>query len=117
MADSLILQKSEDFALRIIKLCRYLESKQEFVLSRQLLRSGTSIGANVAEGVHASTDKDFIYKHEISQRETSETLYWLRLLFRGGYITKRQFDNIYADGIELEKILTAIIKKTKNKQK
>lgn len=117
MAESIILQKSEDFALRIIKLGRYLESKQEFVLSRQILRSGTSIGANVAEGVHASTDKDFIYKHEIAQRESSETLYWLRLLFRGKYITKYQFDSLYNDVIEIEKILTAIIKKTKKKLK
>ena len=115
MADSLILQKSEDFALRIIKLFRYLESKKEFIMSKQIFRSGTSIGANSAEAVHASSDKDFIAKLEIAQKECSETLFWLRLLFKSGLITKKQFDDIYKDCIEIEKILTTIIKKIKKK--
>jgi four helix bundle protein len=71
MAESLILQKSEDFALRIIKLFKYLNNKKEFIISKQIFRSGTSIGANAAEAVHASSDRDFVAKLEISQRECS----------------------------------------------
>ncbi|MCL1892513.1 MAG: four helix bundle protein [Alphaproteobacteria bacterium] len=115
MAESLILSRSEDFALRVIKLYKFLQNKNEFIISKQIFRSGTSIGANAAEAVHASSNKDFVCKLEISQRECSETLYWLRLLEKSGFITKKQFENIYTDCIEIEKILTTIIKKTKKK--
>ena len=118
MADSIVFMKSEDFALRIIKLYIYLtKKKNETTLSKQILRSGTSIGANLAESIHGASDCDFINKHVISKKECSERLYWLRLLKRSGFITENEFDSIYKDGIEIEKLLTSIIKSMKSKRK
>jgi four helix bundle protein len=118
MSDNIVFNKSEDFALRIIKLYIYLtKNKNEYVLSKQILRSGTSIGANLAESIHGVSDNDFINKYSISQKECSETLYWLRLLKRSGFITERQFNNIYEDGVEIAKLLTSTIKTMKSRKK
>ena len=87
--------------------------KKEYVLSRQLLRSGTSIGANVAESQQAQSRADFLSKLEISLKEATETKYWLRLLKETDYLTEEQFSSIYADCVEIEKILVSIVKSTK----
>lgn len=108
------MDKSKAFALRIIKMYRYLcEEKKEFVLSKQVLRSGTSIGANIREGFYGQSDADFIAKLSISQKETSETIYWLELLHESGYLEDGLFHSIYADCEELMKLLTSSLKKKK----
>ena len=113
--DNVIVVKSKAFALRIIKLYQYLNTeKKEYVLSKQLLRSGTSIGANVREVVQGQSRADFIAKLNISLKEAAETEYWLELLHESGYLTKVQFDSIYEDCTELLKLLTSIIKTSKN---
>lgn len=106
--------KSEEFALRIVKLYQYLSNERhEFVISKQILRSGTSIGANIAESVCAESREDFAHKLAISQKEASETKYWLKLLYRSGYITEAQFNSINIDCQELLNIISAIIVKLK----
>ena len=119
MAKYNILQdKSFAFAVRIVNLYKFLcEDKKEFVLSKQILRSGTSIGANVEEGIGGQSDKDFLAKLSISYKETRETIYWLKLLFATDYLNKEQFDNILQDAEELGKILAKIILTTKQKLK
>ncbi len=90
--NNVVVEKSKKFAIRIIKLYQYLcENKKEFILSKQLLRSGTSIGANVKEAIRGQSKADFISKLNISLKETSETEYWLELLYETNYITKVQF--------------------------
>ena len=86
------------------------EEKKEFVLSRQILRSGTSVGANLAEAKYAISKNDFIAKQYIALKEVSETLYWLELLFQTEYLTKEQYESIYRDGEELRKLLSSSIK-------
>ncbi|KXK48616.1 MAG: 30S ribosomal protein S23 [Chlorobi bacterium OLB5] len=111
---SIVEEKSYAFALRIIKLYRHLViEKKEFVLSKQILRCGTSIGANVKEAVQAESRNDFIHKLYISLKEASETEYWLNLLHDSGYISKKSFESIAKECIELIKIITAIIKTSK----
>ena len=118
MKYNILREKSKAFALRIIKLNKYLcAEKREFTLSNQLLRSGTSIGANVREGTRAQTDADFYLKLTIALKEADETAYWLELLFESEYITKEQFDSIYNDCDELIKILVAVTKTQKDKLK
>lgn len=113
-ADNIILVKSKAFAIRIIKLYQLLcDSKREFVLSKQLLRSGTSIGANIREAVRGQSKADFYAKMNISLKEASETEYWLELLYESSYITEKQFDSIYKDCKELLKMLTSITKTQK----
>lgn len=115
--ENIIVDKSKAFAVRIVKLYKYLcEEKKEFVLSKQLLRSGTSIGANVKEAIRGQSKDDFAYKLNISLKEASETEYWLELLFETEYITKQQFNSIITDCTELIKILTSIIKSTKKEE-
>ena len=112
--DNIIEEKSFRFAIRIVKLNEYLRSvKKEHVLSKQLLRSGTSIGANVAESQQAQSRADFVSKMEIALKETSETKYWLRLLNATDYLSEPQFNSIISDCVEIEKLLTSIIKSTK----
>ncbi len=112
--DNVVVLKSKSFALRIIKLYQFLcGEKKEFVLSKQLLRCGTSIGANVKEAIRGQSKADFIAKLAISLKEASETEYWLELLHESGYLTDTQFSSIHADCIELLKLLTAIINTTK----
>lgn len=111
---NVIVDKSKAFALRIIKLYKYLISeKKEYVLSKQVLRSGTSIGANVKEAIRGQSKADFYAKMNIALKEASETEYWLELLGESGYIENVHFDSIYSDCKELLKILTSITKSQK----
>jgi len=112
--ENAILVKSKSFSVRIIKLYQYLSKNNEFILSKQLLRSGTSIGANVREATSAYSKKEFAAKMGISLKEAHETAYWLELLFETEYIIKEQFDSIYADNNELIKLLTAIVKTSRS---
>ena len=110
-----IQEKSFRFAVRIVNLCKYLQTEQkEYILSKQLLRSGTSIGANVSESQQAQSRPDFISKLNIALKEASETEYWLRLLFETEYLTKEQFDSIFSDWDEVKSLLVAIVKSSKN---
>lgn len=110
MAESPIKDKSYKFAVRVIRLYKFLsEEKREFILSKQVLRSGTSIGANVKEATEAESRADFIHK----LKEASETEYWLELLKETEYLDEAAFNSIYADCQELLKLLTAIIKSSK----
>ena len=107
-------QKSFLFAVRIVKLSKHLNTaKKEFVLSKQLLRAGTSIGANIAEAEQAQSKADFISKMNIALKEAVETNYWLRLLQASDYLSESEFSSIYSDCRELERMLTAIIKTAK----
>ncbi len=100
--------------MRIVKLYKHLIEKQkEFVLSKQLLRSGTSIGANIEEATGGQSKKDFIAKLSISYKESRETGYWLKILKETDFLTQKEFDSIYADLAELQKILTSILKTAK----
>ncbi len=113
--ENIIVKKSKAFALRIIKLYKHLDTNYKIgVISMQILKSGTSIGANVKEAIRAQSKPDFYAKLNISLKEASETEYWLELLYESEYITKEQFESIYGDCQELLKILTAITK-TQNK--
>ncbi|MBR6063844.1 MAG: four helix bundle protein [Bacteroidales bacterium] len=108
--ESIILGKSKKFALRIIKLYTYLRDKKRvFVISKQILRCGTSIGANVKESTMAQSRPDFYSKLHIALKEAAETEYWLELLHESGFLEKKYFDSIYIDCQEILKILTAII--------
>ena len=112
--DNIVLQKSEDFAVRIINLRKYLaEKKHEFELSSQIVRSGTSIGANIHEAICAFSRKDFLAKMYISFKECNETMFWLRLLYRTDYITQQEFDSLSNDCKELLSLLSSIKKKKK----
>ena len=114
MKENIIKNKSFDFAVRIVKLNQYLcNNKKEFVLSKQLLRSGTSVGAMVREAEHAETRADFKHKMGIAQKEINETIYWLELLKATDYLTTQQFEEVDAHAIEIIKIITTIIKTTK----
>ena len=106
--------KSFHFAVRIVNLCKHLSStKKEYTLSKQLLRSGTSIGANIAEAEQAQSRADFISKMCIALKEAVETNYWLRLLQATDYLSETEFSSIHSDCRELEKMLTAIVKTAK----
>lgn len=108
------LDKSLDFAVRIVNLYKFLvDEKREYVMSKQILRSGTSIGAMLREGKYAESDIDFIHKFAIAQKECSETLYWLELMFRTDFITKEQHDSLSEDAQELMRLITASIKTVK----
>lgn len=117
MKESILKDKSYKFALRIVKLNRFLNvEKKEFVLSKQILRSGTSIGATVVEGNRAESYADFIHKLSISLKESFETEYWLNLLKDGEYISEMQAESLISDCQEIQKILTASIKTAKQKK-
>ena len=106
----MIVKKSKDFALRIINMYKYLcVEKREYVISKQVLRSGTSIGANVREGVRGQTKPDFIAKMSVAKKEAEETCYWLELLYESGYINKSIFESMYRDNLEINRILASII--------
>ena len=112
--DNPVVEKSFRFAIRIVNLYKYLCSeKQEYVLSKQLLRSGTSIGANVAEAQQAQSKPDFINKMNIALKEAYETNYWLRLLHATQYLSTKEYESIIADYLEVVKLLVAIVKTTK----
>ncbi|MDR3269720.1 MAG: four helix bundle protein [Tannerella sp.] len=113
--DNVIKEKSYTFALRVIRAYKYLSQDQrEFVLSKQMLRSGTSIGALVREAEHAQSRADFINKMNISLKEANETAYWLMLLKDSGYIDEKSFSSIFADCDELISLLVSIVKTTKS---
>ena len=105
------VEKSFEFSVRVVNLYKYLtQEHKEYVLSKQLLRSGTSIGANIAEAQRGQSKADFTAKMNIALKEANETDYWLRLLYRTDYISKQQYKSIHADMLELLGLLTAICK-------
>lgn len=117
MKDSILKSKSKSFALRIIKMYDYLcDEKKEYVMSKQMLRSGTSIGANIAEAFYAQSEADFIAKLYISRKEAGETIYWIELLKESSYLGCDEADSMIKDCDELLKILTSSIKTMKSKQ-
>ena len=104
-------EKSKSFAIRIVRLYQYLkDEKNEYVLSKQLLRSGTSVGANLSEAKYAISINDFIAKQYIALKEVSKTLYWLELLYKTDYLSQEQYDSIYQDAEELRKLLSSSTK-------
>ena len=114
MKENVVKEKSMSFAVRIVNLCKYLNyEKQEFVIAKQILRSGTSIGANIAEGNYAISKKEFLAKNYIALKECSETLYWLELLHRTEYLDDNQFRSLRADGEEIYRLLQSITKTVK----
>lgn len=116
MSSNQTYEKALDFAVRIVGLYQYLNtSSSEFVMSKQILRSGTSIGANISEALSAESTSDFIHKLSIALKEVRETLYWLTLLQRTGYLSEIQYQSMMDDCIQLKKILTAIILTSKQK--
>ncbi len=112
--NNVVADKSKSFAIRIIKFYKYLcDEKKEFVLSKQILRSGTSIGANIRESKNAQSKADFISKMNIALKEADETAYWMELLWESEIIEKSQVIDLYELNTELIKLLTAIIKSSK----
>ena len=106
---NILANKSFDFSIRIVDLYKFLVKKKEYVLSKQILRSGTAIGALITEAQNAESKKDFIHKLGISQKECSETIYWLNVLQKGIYINKEQFQSLLKDTEELLKMLRSSI--------
>ena len=114
MKDSVVREKSYTFALRIIRAYKYLSQEQrEFVLSKQMLRSGTSIGALVKEAEHAQSRADFVNKMNVALKEANETEYWLMLLKDSEYVDEKSYSSIHQDCSELIKLLASIVKTTK----
>ena len=114
MKENLIKDKSFTFAIRVVNLYKYLcDQQKEFIISKQLMRSGTAIGALYREAEHAESKADFIHKLAIAQKEANETMYWLELLEATNYITQSQFDNIYEDALGIFKLITKSIKTAK----
>ena len=113
--DNVIENKSFQFAIRIVRLYKFLcEEKKEYILSKQLLRAGTSIGANVTESQQAQSKPDFVSKISIALKEASETKYWIKLLGATEYLSENQTNSILDDCVEIEKILVTILKSAKN---
>jgi len=111
MNKNIVMDKSKAFAIRVIKLYKYLcENKNEFIISKQLLRSATSIGANIKEAQCGQSKKDFIAKMYIAYKEANETEYWLELLHESDILEDNLFDSLYEDNHELIKILASITK-------
>ena len=117
-ANSVILDKSLSFAARIVKLHKYLvNEKKETVISKQIIRSGTSIGANANEAVYGVSKADFIAKLQISLKETAETEYWLRLLILSEYITEQEGNSLLNDCLEIKRILVSTLNTAKENHK
>ncbi|RYY20925.1 MAG: four helix bundle protein [Chitinophagaceae bacterium] len=113
-----LLQKSFSFAVRIIRLNKVLNEKyREYILGRQLLRCGTSIGANVREAQNAESKSDFIHKIGIAQKEAGEVIYWLELLSATGYLNKIEFNSLIIDAQEISKIISSILLTSKQRLK
>ncbi|MBK3518427.1 four helix bundle protein [Carboxylicivirga marina] len=110
---NIVKEKSFAFAVEIVNLCRELQEQKEFAISKQLIRSGTAVGALIREAEHAESKKDFIHKFAIAQKECNETLYWLQLLIATKYISETAFNKLEHDAIELLKLITSIIKSSK----
>ena len=116
MKENVVFAKSKEFSVRIVNLYRYLqEDKKEYVMSKQLLRSGTSIGANIAESECAISEKDFLSKLYIAFKECAETQYWIDILFETSYMNAQEYESITADCTELKKLLSSITKTTRDK--
>lgn len=116
MSENIVYDKSLDFSVRIVNLYKYLTTeKKEFVLSKQLLRSGTSIGANIAEADSSISKADFVAKIYISLKECSESKYWLKLLYKTEYIDEPQYKSLINDCSEIYRILASITYTAKNK--
>jgi four helix bundle protein len=114
MKENIVKNKSFGFAIRIVRLYQFLVAeKKEFILSKQLLRSGTSVGAMVREAEHAETKKDFIHKMAIAQKEINESIYWLELLKETDYLSENEFVSLNVDATEIIKLITSILKSTK----
>ena len=110
----IVQDKSFYFAIRVVKLCKILrEEQKEYIMTKQLLRSGTSIGANIAEAQQAQSKSDFVHKMSIALKEASETNYWIRLLRATDYLNDKAMESMIQDCSELEKMLTVIIKSAK----
>lgn len=114
MSKSIIKEKSFSFAIEIVGVYKELKRKNEFVLSRQILKSGTSIGANISEAVHAQSRRDFAAKLHISRKEANETLYWIELLEATNYLDSIKSKKLQNDCIEIQKILSSILLTVKN---
>lgn len=115
MRDNVVKRKSFDFALEIVRICRVLvEEKREYVLSKQVLRSGTAVGALVRESEHAESKKDFIHKLAIALKEANETEYWLELLYQSNYLPKEDYLKLSIEIKELLRLLISIIKTSKS---
>ena len=111
-----IQNKSFQFAIRIVNLCKLLRNeRKEYSLSKQLLRSGTSIGANIFEAQNAQSRADFLSKLNIALKEATETKYWLRLLMATDYLTKAELESVFSDCEEIERILSASVKTMREK--
>ena len=110
---NIIHDKSFEFAVQVVNTTKILVQSREFVLSKQLLRSGTSIGANIRESKNAVSKKDFVYKLSISLKECDESIYWIELLYETKYLTENQFNTLNIKALELLRILTSIIKTTR----
>ncbi len=117
MKDNILKSKSYQFALQAIGICRKLQEQKEFILSKQLLRSATSVGANVREANNAHSKADFIYKLSISIKECDESKYWLELLKDASYIEQNVFENLHSEAIQIHRLLTKIILSTKKNMK
>ncbi len=114
MRENIVKSKSFGFAVKTVNLYKYLcNDKKEFVLSKQLLRSGTAVGALVREAEHAESRADFIHKMAIAQKECNESIYWIELIKETLYIDNQKFDEINTDAVEILKLITSIIKSTK----
>ena len=111
--ENIILKLTFEFSILIIEFAEILESNRRFVIANQILKSGTSIGANVREAQNAESKADFIHKLSIAQKECNETIYWLELMNATGYLNSVEFESLNNDAIELIKIITTIIKNTK----
>ena len=117
MKENILIEKSIDFGARIVKLHRYLlKEKNENVLSKQVLRSGTSIGANINEAQFGNSKPDFIAKLHIALKEAAETEYWLRILHKSDYLDDKMADSMLSDCLEIKRILIASINTAKEKQ-
>lgn len=115
---SVVYDKTFDFAVRIVNLYKYLTTdKKEYIMSKQVLRSGTSIGANIKEALQGQSKKDYLSKMNIALKEASETEYWLELLIATNYIDKNHSSSILQDCVEINKMLIAIVKTTKKQLK
>lgn len=114
--DNIIGMKTKSFAVRIIKFCKLLDEKKEYIISKQLFRCGTSIGANVRESNNAQSKADFVSKLSIALKEADETSYWLELLLESEIIDKYQYDDLDKDLKEIIAILTSSIKTLKSKK-
>ena len=117
MKENILKDKSFKFSVRIVKLSQFLNNdKREFILSKQIIRSGTSIGAMVREAEYAESKADFIYKLNIALKEANETEYWLDILFQTQFLEKNIYESLIIDTKELLRLLISIIKKTKSNQ-